>query len=987
MPTAFRLLPHVCQCAFLVAFACAFAVLPKLGAADDSGRRTYNLPPADAAKSLKLFSEQSGRGVLVGAAVIDGVKTNAVNGELTAPDAIERLLAGTGLVAALDVKTGAFAVKRISDPNAQRAAQTEKSDRPGKNGNAADESPVLLDTFRVSGELLSLRRAIADKRAEAVIADVSSSDEIGSIPDFGLGEAMERLPGVSMITNNGRGEPQFATIRALNSDYNAVLVDGMVLPPTESGRRTVSLDTIPSSFAKTIRIYKSFTPEMDGNAIGGIVDVRTRSAFDHSGLFVSARAKLGYNENGLSLSSSAPPSEAELTVSNTFGAKQQYGLVLSASSYHRPLSELFTSIESVTFYNASGVAVAQNLPEVATATPVPGARRWYAYDNIRDRQSLAGKLEYQDDRGLKVNLTGGGFRFNTFTRRPSNRLLSSGVPTITSPTTGTFARATGLVANDLFDQTRTIAYGTLGATFAPSPGSQLEFSAHYASGYYISKDEINTYQTTTTASLAYDYEFERNSVPYVRPLNESFYYDPANYRETQRLFQKTETANTILALSAAYGRNAKPGDEGFGFKAGAQYRRSYVEDKFSQSDYRPTSTALTLAGRLDARSIIPYNGRGTRLLIVDTDAARSAFEANRSLYPLISTNATTNILAPDSLTEDVTAAYAMGLYQKGRLTGVTGVRFEATSLSTTSITTRTVGAATSYLPEARGGDYDKILPSANVSYNLTDQLLLRAAASRSLSRPNFNALIAKSIEKTTVDGIFIDEGNPDLKPRESNNYDLSVEWYFSKNALLAAAVFRKDLKNEILRTTTLTKTTSGGVDTAVTTRTWRNISQASIDGVELAFTDTKLAFLPRQLDGLGVQMNLTLLSMQTPSVTMNDNTLRKIPSLLESPKMTFNASLLYQVGKLSARVSYKHTGPIMYLLDTSSSSLDRYTRSSDRYDAQLRYQFNHRWGLTLDGKNLTNARVNRFIGPTADVRREEGDSGRSGFVGVNYLFK
>jgi TonB-dependent receptor len=955
--------------------------------AADTSKKSFDVPAGDASETLKRFAQQAAQQVVYPANDVRGVHTAAVKGSLTVREGLDRLLAGTELTAAFDEKNATFAVSRAAGPNGPRTAQTVKSDRPGRSENAGNEGIVVLDTFKVTGQLLSLRRAIADKRAEVVISDASSSDEMGSIPDFGLGEALERLPGVSMITNNGRGEPQFATIRALNSDYNAVLVDGMVLPPTESGRRTVSLDTIPSSFAKVIRIYKSFTPEMDGNAIGGIVDVRTRSAFDNRGLFVSARAKLGYNENELSLANSAPPSEGELTVSNTFGAKQQYGLVVSASSYHRPLSELFTSIESVTFYNASGVAVAQNLPEVATATPVPAARRWYAYDNIRDRQSLSGKLEYQGEHGLKIHLTGGGFRFNTYTRRPSNRLLSSGVPTITSPTTGTFAKATGLVANDLFDQTRTIAYGTLGATFDPSPGSQLEFSAHYASGYYISKDEINTYQTTTTTSLAYGYEFERNSTPYVKPLNESFYYDPANYRETQRLFQKTETANTILAFSAAYGRNARPGDEGFGFKAGTQYRRSYVENNLSQSDYRPTSTTLTLAGALDPRSIIPYNGRGTRLLIVDTAAARAVFEANRNLYPLASNNATANITGDDSLTEEVKAAYAMGLYQKGRFAGTAGVRLEATSLATTSITTRTAGGVTTLLPETRSGNYDKLLPSANASYNLTNQLLLRAAASRSLSRPNFNALTAKSIETQTADGIFIDEGNPDLKARESNNYDLSVEWYFSKKALLAAAYFHKDLQNEILRTTTPTIDTIGGVATAVTTRTWRNIERASIDGLELSYTDTKLDFLPRVLDGLGVQMNLTLLSMQTPSVTMNDKTLRKLPSLLESPKMTFNASLLYQVGKLGARVSYKHTGPIMYLLDTSSASLDRYTRSSDRYDAQLRYQFNRSWGLTLDGKNLTNARVNRFFGPTADVRREEGDSGRSWFVGVNYVFK
>lgn len=974
----------------LIAMMGLSAAMELHGAAPPPGI-VFDLPAGEAAETLKQAALQAHVEIAFPADLVRGVTTPAIRGTYSAVEAMNLMLKNSGLAVVVDERSGAFTIRRLPPPKAKSPVSEGPEKRDGAGSDARARADVaggyVMDDFVVSGQMLSLRRAIADKRAETVISDAVSADEIGSVPDFGLGEALERLPGVSMITNNGRGEPQFATIRALKSDYNLVMVDGMVLPPTESGTRTVSLDTIPASAARTIRIYKSFTPDLDGNAIGGIVDVRTRSAFDHPGLLVSARAKLGSNENRLNLMRSSPPSEGEVTVSNTFGARKQFGFMLSASEYHRPLSELFTSIESVTFYNSAGAVVNQTSPDVAEATPVPGALRWYAYDNIRNRVSFLGKFEYRGAHGLEVELTAGWFRFNTKTRRMSTRLLSSGTPTITSATSGSFARATGLVANDLFDQTRTIKYATLLATVPAGDGNRLKFSAHHARGDYVSDERIDTYQTSTTASLAYSYRFDRTATPKIRLQNESFYYDPANYRETQKLLQKPEAENRVSSAGVDFSRHAQPDDRGFGVRTGGQFRRNEVSDTLTQLDYRPTSTTLTLAGRLDPHRLVPYNGDGLQMLVVNTDAAQAGFENNRSLYPLISTNAATALLGNDSLREDIGAGYVAGMYQQDRYSMVSGLRFENTSLATTSFTTSTIGGTTSYTPETRRGSYATYLPSATVSFKATSRLLLRAAVSRSLSRASFSSLIAKSVEQTNSDGVSIDEGNSDLKPRTSENLDFSGEWYFSNRSLFAVALFRKNLTNEILKTAATTTESSGGVDTVVTRKTWRNISHARIDGVEFAFTDTELSFLPSFLAGIGLQSNLTLIAMETPDVAMNDGSFRKLPQLLESPKTTFNQSIIYARGKFSARASFKYTGEILYQLDTSSAALDRYTRPGRRYDAQLRYQLSPQWAFTLDGKNLTNAQVNRFFGPNASVRREEGDSGRSYFLGVNYLFR
>lgn len=131
MVCAFRFSASDCWRILLHTVAgCAFVLSPVSTRAAEDDRRGYDLPADDAERSLKLFSQQSGQGVIVGTAAVKEVRTNAVKGTLTAEQALTRMLAGTGLVATRDEKNGAFAVRpEDADPNVQRAARTSR-DRP-----------------------------------------------------------------------------------------------------------------------------------------------------------------------------------------------------------------------------------------------------------------------------------------------------------------------------------------------------------------------------------------------------------------------------------------------------------------------------------------------------------------------------------------------------------------------------------------------------------------------------------------------------------------------------------------------------------------------------------------------------------------------------------------------------------------------------------------------------------------------------------------
>ena len=188
----------------------------------------------------------------------------------------------------------------------------------------------------VTGAHLQAVREIAAKRDIPVISDSISSDEIGTLPDFGLGEALTRVPGISTIQNNARGEAQFLSIRGLNADYNLVEIDGVALPANEVGRRNVSLDVIPSSLASRVEVYKSVNAAMNGNAIGGIANLRTRSAFDVGGKAIACLYQTREMEFALTWCDVWHPSgQAELVASTTFGPDRKFGVVVAGSYFRR----------------------------------------------------------------------------------------------------------------------------------------------------------------------------------------------------------------------------------------------------------------------------------------------------------------------------------------------------------------------------------------------------------------------------------------------------------------------------------------------------------------------------------------------------------------------------------------------------------------------------------------------------------------------------
>ncbi|KCZ52078.1 TonB-dependent receptor plug domain-containing protein [Hyphomonas pacifica] len=162
----------------------------------------------------------------------------------------------------------------------------------------AEENPEFIqDVVVVRGARLQNQEIIEAKRNTDAVADFVTADDIAQLPDFNIAEALRRIPGVSLQLDFRFDREGYVSVRGLNSTYNYTQLDGGIIASTANNERTVLLDVIPSSVLKRAEVFKSFTPDLEGQAIGGYISLKTRSAFDSEDAFANVSADYGFSSN------------------------------------------------------------------------------------------------------------------------------------------------------------------------------------------------------------------------------------------------------------------------------------------------------------------------------------------------------------------------------------------------------------------------------------------------------------------------------------------------------------------------------------------------------------------------------------------------------------------------------------------------------------------------------------------------------------------
>lgn len=275
--------------------------------------------------------------------------------------------------------------------------------------------------------------------------------------------------------------------------------------------------------------------------------------------------------------------------------------------------------------------------------------------------------------------------------------------------------------------------------------------------------------------------------------------------------------------------------------------------------------------------------------------------------------------------------------------------------------------------------YNNVLPSANIRFELQDDLTLRFGASRGMVRPEFTQTrpfyaVNFAFQGTVFDPNLVgyqgtgSRGNIELEPTTADQLDASLEWYFAEAGSLTFAAFQKDLKDYVTSTTTIEEITAGGETYNFEVNQYVNAADGKLKGFELAyqqFFDT----LPGFWSGFGVMANYTYIDNQGG---VNTAVNRLDPNQVDGASddilpiegmsdTAYNFALMYEQYDVSARLAYNWREG--YLMTSSAANLNVPVWADDRgqWDAQISYSFNENFKAGFQISNLTKEGFTQYV--------------------------
>ena len=837
-----------------------------------------------------------------------------------------------------------------------------------QTNNTPEPAEAAPDFVVVTGFALQNQLSIAQKRETDVAAEFLAADEINRQPDYNIADAFRRAPGVFTIFDEDEG--QAVGIRGLNPDFTIAALDGSLIATAQRGNRRVNLEAIPSSAVRRLEIFKSRTADQEGNAIGGTINLVTRSAFDSLGLYAVGSAGVGYTTDqdvpgeGLGRSGDNGVSyRGDFTITNTF-MDNTLGFVLSGSYLQRRRDQQRFSAS----YNAPSVG---GVPSVASLL-------FQGYPNTIERLGGLAKLEFQPNDELFVDFMVSQYTQEDTELRLSHQLNLRGTQTASGPNTVAFPQGQAFVRfNDFFiDKPLFTAQSHL--RWSPGDDHVIKAAASFSEAtFHEPSNQIQFTTPNNRAELGGSYTFS-DTAPRGTLSSTAYFLNPANYNAFQYFTYDQDNDDYVEEYSADYGFNTDRGDTGLGFDAGVQYRNNRRDFDEQRTNYSlAPGVTLTAANFVrDENYTAPYASQ--EMLVFDAEAFLAYFNANPAQF----TSSLANTAADYFFEEDVTAAYGQAVYKADRFKVLAGLRWEKTE--TLVERQRSQGGVASRVN--RTNEYDKLLPSVTGYYDINDSLKLRASYFKSIGRPNPIDLAGSESVTIAGDGTpQLSRGNPDLKAREADSFDASLEYFFPDDAgLLSVAVFNKDIENEIFRF--VDEETIDGVLTRVTQP--RNVASAKVSGIELSYVQNNLGDLVPALEGFGVSTNFTWFDGAADVVGDNNVKLREADQLLQQPETVLNAAVFYKQGPFETRLTYARSGQSPTGISTSA---DRFT---DRWDEALfqldwtgRYDVSDNLQLTAEVRNLTNeTKSNVLTHAAGDALADYSIYGRTLFVGVAYKY-
>jgi TonB-dependent receptor len=942
--------------AFRLAFIGVFALLPATTAWGQSEKGTIRGKVSDSLGAILQGAE----------IVVEPTDAYAVSDTL-GQFFVNNLTAGHYTVTVTYVGFGAF-VKEV-DVVAGQSVNVE-----AKLSLSSVNTQVLVTAERAAGEAEAINR----ERSADNIVQVLPADVIRSLPNANMADALGRLPSVTLERDEGEGK--YVQVRGTEPRLTNTTIDGINVPSPESGVRQIKFDAIPADLVESVEINKTLQANMDGDGIGGSVNLVTKTASERPTVAISGMG--GY----MPILGGRSQVETTGTIGQRFGSRKKFG-ILVGGSYD---------------WNGRGIDDIEPVSDVATF-PAGNTVTWKdaidirEYRYYRSRWGIAGSADYKLAEGSAVyarylysNFKNYGDRwvYSLNDNTPGISLLGGNGCDPTGVCTGTPSFNTQ-------DRRPNIGIGSF------LIGGKHEFTSSWLAWDVSAARSYLENALPGTASFAAPpgtstCEFDPSTTtsiyrPQFTPSCFAEAYNPANMVLSDVQIDHGQSAQVNLQATAAFGKRYHIRGRTATVEVGGRFRNSHKYDNTYNIDYTANGTILLNQFPNGFTNGDYYGGSYPLGYNVNYQVVRDFLASNPGDFTAASSFGVDP--ANYSYIEKVSAGYVMNtidLTNRIRLVG--GVRFEGTNLDVVNrVFNGTVDPPT-ITDNKFSGSYVRVLPSISMRYAFTGSTNLRLVYGRGLSRPDPQD-IAQALTFTTAGSPgnlknLVTLGNPNLKAETADNFDVLVEHYLNPFGLISGGFFYKRLSDPIVTQMFILTNFSPAPNIPPGTYTATqpiNAGSAWIVGFEAAYLQ-HLTFLPGPLSGLGISANYGY----------TDSRANGLPGRLDHPRLlrnapnTWNISPTYDRGRVSIRVglSYNQANIAAYAFQDGTPTQDGTPSDptpgglkgpfSDQYfythfqvDAQGSVRLSHGLSFIAYGLNLNNEVFGFYQGsPQFMIQRE-----------------
>lgn len=774
-----------------------------------------------------------------------------------------------------------------------------------------DKKPKYNNNYEDNVTVQGHRKELRTKRTFAGVVDSMTYDDLSNLGGAtSIAQMLTQLPGVTGIRNGD--EPRYISVRGVSSDLNQTTLDGITLASISDGgsiRRRVNLQNIPAEMTGEDSIYKTFTAEQDGGAIGAVIDMNPRSAFDHKGLYKYVNVYGIYStEKGSAGANRIPGMSphlgrgAKVVLSDRFGKNKEFGIMTSFRYQMRTRNTSKTWQEdSYNYYDKKGKILKPN------ASTTPGwngmtAPRYVdsgSYSNDLNTLGGATRLEWHPvNSGLTASVMGYAYERweKSFMEHNEYLLDDTGIWNQT-PTTGReyIYRARTTARKDNWKMNTN---GVLGNLSWSDNISTIKLRAGYTWEDYFNHEPYITARAypseKANQAIFADYYIDQDNVATLNHISDlnKLLNSGYKFQTVQQEYDRDHEGVTNVRLD--YTRNLNQNSHGFGFASGFEWRSLNATNSSDQIWYAPGGSA------------------GSSMFIPDMKNPNGPFvDLNNFLWDKQtidkSKSKQTTQLAYFRYQEQLFDGYVSLHYKWKNSQLIAGVRADAVNFN--AFIPETDGTNATGKINKKTGGYINPLPSLTFVHEFPHNLILHAVYSQSVGRPQPTDLAQAeqfscgNNDDTQGGGVecSLTRGNPNLKPRKAQNFDISLDKFFNRGrGVFSVAYFDKMIKHDIYTT----RATMLINDQLTYVKQPQNANNSSLMGVEVSLVNRSIRGPWRQ----SFDINASGTWMRGRMTYKGSNVSYKLHALTEQPKYIFNGGVTWNIpqirGAIKATFSY-----------------------------------------------------------------------------------